>query len=148
MTIFAPISRRAVVVSLAACAFAPMARAATGSPRNFILYFKTNSTVLSQAATKVAADAAAAIKTGLERQQLSHIKVIGYSDTTGSMATAQHLSEERALTVRNELIRLGVAEALIKTEGRGKKNLAVPTADQVNQPRNRRVRIILYRPGD
>ena len=36
----------------------------------------------------------------------------------------------------------------IKLEGRGKLEPEVLTGDQVKNPRNRRVRIVIYRPGD
>jgi outer membrane protein OmpA-like peptidoglycan-associated protein len=50
--------------------------------------------------------------------------------------------------VRDALVKAGVPRGEIGTEGRGKLEPEVATADQVNQPRNRRVRIIIYRPGD
>lgn len=117
-------------------------------PKTFIIYFDAGSTRISRAMLPVVEDAASAIKRGQERTELSHVKVIGYSDTVGSVDTAQILSQERAASVRDELVHNGVAPDFITVEGRGKQELAIVTADQVDQPRNRRVRIILYRPGD
>jgi outer membrane protein OmpA-like peptidoglycan-associated protein len=58
------------------------------------------------------------------------------------------LSERRADAVRSELIREGVSSEDIKTEGRGKHEPEVTTEDQVKNPRNRRVRIVIYRQGE
>ena len=49
---------------------------------------------------------------------------------------------------RDELLRNGVDVNVIKTEGRGKLEPAVLTGDQVKNPRNRRVRIVIFRIGD
>lgn len=124
------------------------AAAQPSKPQTFILYFDAGSSRLSRPAMSVADQAAQAIKRARDRQEISHVKVIGYSDTVGSVEGAQRLSEQRAGAVKQELVRDGIAADFIATEGRGKLELAVSTADQVDQPRNRRVRIILYRPGD
>ena len=117
-------------------------------PETFIVYFDAGSTRPSRAASTIIQEAAQAIRRSQDRQELSHVKVIGYSDTVGSLDDAQRLSERRAEAVRDALVQDGIAAKLVTIEGRGKKDLAVATGDQVDQPRNRRVRIILYRPGD
>ena len=45
--------------------------------------------------------------------------------------------------VRTALIRLGIAPENIVAAGRGKREPAVPTADGVAEPRNRRVEILV-----
>jgi outer membrane protein OmpA-like peptidoglycan-associated protein len=54
----------------------------------------------------------------------------------------------RANSVRDELVRDGIDPGVIKTEGRGKLEPEVLTGDQIMNPRNRRVRIVIFRPGD
>jgi len=73
----------------------------------------------------------------------SLIDVYGFTDTTGSDATNQRLSEQRADTVANYLAARGVARSRIATRGYGESYdyLRVKTADNVNQPLNRRVEI-------
>jgi outer membrane protein OmpA-like peptidoglycan-associated protein len=73
----------------------------------------------------------------------SLIDVFGFTDTTGSPATNQRLSEERARAVADYLIARGVARSRIETRGYGEDRayLRVPTADNVDEPRNRRVEI-------
>ena len=58
------------------------------------------------------------------------------------------LQEARgAATVKAELVKDGVPANEIATNGVGEQDLAVPTADQVNEPRNRRVEITVQAPG-
>ena len=73
----------------------------------------------------------------------SLIDVYGFTDTTGSPATNQRLSEQRAQAVADYLAARGVARARIATQGFGESydHLRVKTADGVNEPLNRRVEI-------
>ncbi|UAB78533.1 OmpA family protein [Erythrobacter sp. SCSIO 43205] len=73
----------------------------------------------------------------------SLIDVYGFTDTTGSDATNQRLSEQRADAVANYLAARGVARSRIATRGYGESYdyLRVKTGDGVDQPLNRRVEI-------
>jgi outer membrane protein OmpA-like peptidoglycan-associated protein len=71
----------------------------------------------------------------------SLIDVYGHTDTVGSTALNQTLSEERARAVANYLIGRGVAANRIRWQGFGETQLKVQTGDNVNQPLNRRVEI-------
>jgi outer membrane protein OmpA-like peptidoglycan-associated protein len=51
------------------------------------------------------------------------------------------LSRQRAERVRAELVRLGVDAARISVEGRGERELLVPTTDEMPEPQNRRVEV-------
>jgi outer membrane protein OmpA-like peptidoglycan-associated protein len=53
------------------------------------------------------------------------------------------LSLRRADSVRSSLISGGVSADKITVAGRGESEPAVPTADGVREPKNRRVEIIL-----
>ena len=119
-----------------------------GDPQQFVLYFDFASAKLSAVARPVITDAAAAIRQTVAKGNFSHVKVIGYADTVGTPDGQDRLSLRRANTVRDELVRDGVDPGVIKTEGRGKMEPAVLTGDQVKNPRNRRVRIVIFRPGD
>jgi len=130
---------------VAALAGSANAQAQKPPPQTFVVYFGAGSMKISPQARPIIARAAAAIAEAKARGNFSHVKCIGYSDTVGSMNSAQRISERRAMSVRDQLIKDGVPLAEVGTEGRGKLELAVPTADQVKQPRNRRVRIVLFR---
>ncbi|QUL37375.1 OmpA family protein [Erythrobacter sp. JK5] len=73
----------------------------------------------------------------------SLIDVYGFTDTTGSEALNQGLSERRAEAVANYLASRGVARSRIETRGYGESYdfLRVKTGDGVNEPLNRRVEI-------
>ncbi len=71
-------------------------------------------------------------------QNPEKIEVGGYTDTAGSKKINEALSLRRAKTVANALVKFGVAEDKVEAKGYGENNLAVPTADDVAEPRNRR----------
>ncbi len=79
----------------------------------------------------------------LVRYPNSLIDVYGFTDTTGAPATNQRLSEQRARGVADYLIARGVARSRIETRGFGEQReyLRIPTGDNVDEPRNRRVEI-------
>ena len=119
-----------------------------GEPEQFVLYFDFASAKLSSVARPVIHDAVDAIRRTVDKGNFSHVKVIGYADTVGSTEGQDRLSVRRAYAVRDELVREGIDVTVIKTEGRGKLEPEVLTGDQVKNPRNRRARIVIYRPGD
>jgi len=69
--------------------------------------------------------------------------VVGHTDTVGSESANDALSRQRAEVVRKGLIARGIAPEDVVAIGRGKRNLLVPTADGVAEPRNRRVEILV-----
>jgi outer membrane protein OmpA-like peptidoglycan-associated protein len=69
------------------------------------------------------------------------IVIIGHTDRLGSVARNDELSILRARKVRDAFLAIGVPLEMIKTEGRGEREPAVPTADDVPEPRNRRAEI-------
>ena len=73
----------------------------------------------------------------------SLVDVYGFTDTTGSNALNQGLSERRAQAVADYLAARGVARSRIETRGYGESYdfLRVKTADGVDEPLNRRVEI-------
>lgn len=77
----------------------------------------------------------------LQQYPNSLVDVYGYTDTVGSAASNQRLSEQRAQAVANYLIGRGVSSARIRWMGYGETQLKVATGDNVNEPMNRRVEI-------
>jgi hypothetical protein len=111
-------------------------------PGRFLVYFDTDQATLGPGAIQVITEAAQAY----QQTGGAQIEVIGHTDTTGSAAHNLELSQRRADTVADELIRQGVPATDIATIGRGEEDLLVPTADGVNEPANRRVEIIVPQP--
>ena len=67
--------------------------------------------------------------------------VIGHTDTVGSRESNDELSRQRAASVRAMLIEAGFPADKMEIAGRGERELLVPTANEVDEPRNRRVEI-------
>ena len=86
-------------------------------------------------------DTLQAVAIVLEEYNRTIVEVSGYTDTTGSRDFNQQLSERRAGAVASQLIRFGVMPQRLIVQGYGETRLAVPTGDNVNEPRNRRVEI-------
>jgi outer membrane protein OmpA-like peptidoglycan-associated protein len=75
--------------------------------------------------------------------QVRSVKVIGYADTVGPTTLNQELALARAGSVANLLRRAGVPEDLIETVGMGEARMPMPTTDDVSEPLNRCVGILV-----
>lgn len=71
------------------------------------------------------------------------LSVIGHSDTVGKPEVNEALSLARANSVVEQLRAIGLPDANIAIESHGERNLLIPTADEVAEPRNRRVEVTL-----
>jgi len=108
-------------------------------PVHFILYFESGSDDLKPASLKTLADAVAAIKA----RAATDISVIGHSDTAGSKTYNMQLSHRRTASVAKLLVNRGVAQTDIKTTSHGEGNPLVKTGDNVSEPKNRRVEVVV-----
>lgn len=88
-------------------------------------------------------DALNKVASDLVKDTAVRVQVSGYTDTTGSPGYNQSLSVRRAQTVANYLAGKGVSRDRLTVVGYGEQRqyLAVPTADGVLEPKNRRVEI-------
>ena len=103
------------------------------------ILFATGSSALNPKAR----DLLKAMASVLKRYTSMHINVGGYTDTAGGAAVNLRLSQQRAKAVADVLLSEGVAAPRVTTRGFGEGFPRVPTADGVNEPRNRRVEITL-----
>jgi outer membrane protein OmpA-like peptidoglycan-associated protein len=106
-------------------------------PHHFRLYFILGSDRLTPESVIAYRSAFDDIK----QRPVYQVEVIGYTDTLGDLPYNQALSLSRAKAIRAVLVRDGVDSGAISVVGRGKLDPLVPTADQVAEPRNRRVEI-------
>ena len=67
------------------------------------------------------------------------IEVDGFTDTVGPKRYNKKLSVARAESVASELTSQGVDAGRIQAQGIGETELAVPTPDQTDEAKNRRV---------
>jgi outer membrane protein OmpA-like peptidoglycan-associated protein len=72
-----------------------------------------------------------------------HLSVEGYTDSVGSDAFNQTLSEQRANAVRDYLIQQGLDPASIIATGYGKSNPVASNDTPAGRQQNRRVEIII-----
>ena len=76
------------------------------------------------------------------------IEVDGYTDSTGSLATNQKLSQQRADTVMNDMVKYGNIPAdRVTAVGRGPDNPIGDNKTAAGRQLNRRVEITLLKPG-
>ncbi len=107
------------------------------APVSFTVYFVFDTDELTEA-SRAQFDR---IKAELGQRPAPEVVVIGHTDRVGSMQYNDALSLKRADTVRAALIATGIAAGQIEVAGRGERELAVATADEVAEERNRRVEI-------
>jgi len=108
-----------------------------GKPTSFMLYFLEGKDELT-------ADSTAELEKvfgELRRRPLPDIVVIGHTDTMGGLTYNDRLSLARAERLRELLVGLGIPADRIHAAGRGKRELMVPTEENVSEARNRRVEI-------
>jgi outer membrane protein OmpA-like peptidoglycan-associated protein len=77
----------------------------------------------------------------IARRPAPEVLVIGHTDRVGSVQANDGLSIRRAERMRDELVKLGAAADRVEVSGRGEREPLVPTADEVAEPKNRRVEI-------
>jgi outer membrane protein OmpA-like peptidoglycan-associated protein len=106
-------------------------------PTVFLLYFLTGKDELTPESNgdleKVLAD--------MRARPVPDIVVTGHTDTVGSAESNDKLSMQRAERVKSFLTGIGIPQDRIQTAGRGERELLVQTADNIDEPRNRRVEI-------
>ena len=114
----------------------PIAQIAPAAPAaTEVIYFELGRASLDAAG----AAALAAVIDEIKGRRLGAITVVGHADTSGAADFNQRLSQRRANAVATALIKAGVPAQLIRAEGSGQTDLAVPTADGVALAANRRV---------
>lgn len=101
--------------------------------------FRFNSASLTKDAYRQTAEMAEVLKTIPNRR----IFVEGHTDSTGSLAYNQHLSEDRAWAVADALVKEGVEKRRIFIKGFGETDPIASNATATGRRRNRRVEIII-----
>jgi outer membrane protein OmpA-like peptidoglycan-associated protein len=117
--------------------FGATLEALPGRPTSYTLYFLEGKDEL----TPESREELEKVFVDLKRRPLPDIVVIGHTDTVGGLPFNDKLSLARAERMREMMIALGIPGERIQAAGRGKRELLVPTDDNVSEPRNRRVEI-------
>ena len=109
------------------------------APASYMTFFEFGSIKLSDQSLATISQAAQVYKTKAN----ARVSVTGYADTVGSAAANMQLSQRRADAVKGGLVKAGVPAAAITTAASGDTGLLVNTGAQQNEPRNRRVAIVI-----
>jgi outer membrane protein OmpA-like peptidoglycan-associated protein len=117
--------------------FGPTMAALPGKPTSYTLYFLEGKDELTDASRQELER----VFSDLKSRPLPDIMVIGHTDTVGTLEYNDRLSRARADRLREMLVELGIPGDRIQAAGRGKRELLVPTEENVSEARNRRVEI-------
>ncbi len=117
--------------------FASALAAVPARPAFFLLYFETATDQLTEESKGQLSQMFAEIT----RRAAPDILVIGHTDRVGNDLENDRLSHLRAERVKADLVAQGIPANRILASGRGEREPIVPTGDNVDEPRNRRVEI-------
>lgn len=106
-------------------------------PAQFRVYFIEGTDELNPDAKRTIEN----VVTEVSAHPSPEIAVIGHTDFLGSHQYNDALSLQRARRVRELLVQRGIPMKIIEVAGRGKREPLHPAADNVAEPRNRRVEI-------
>jgi len=120
-------------------AAAPMPMADTGA-KTFLVFFDWNKSDLTARSEGIVRDAASYSTS----TKYVRIDVDGNTDTSGTAAYNQGLSERRARVVAAELVKDGVPQSAISMHAYGDTKLLVSTGPNTREPQNRRVEIVFH----
>lgn len=120
-------------------AFGPTLRALPPRPATFVLHFVLGTDEL----TDVSKNELNKVLAALRERPMPDVLVVGHTDTVGGEESNDRLSAQRAERVKGYLVGIGIPAERITTAGRGQRELLVPSGDNVDEPRNRRVEIIV-----
>lgn len=101
--------------------------------------FEFNSSRLTREAQHTAKQIAEAVSHGVDR----HISVEGHTDSVGTVAYNQKLSEERARSVARELSANGLSRGRMTVRGYGENRPAASNSSDSGRQRNRRVEVVI-----
>lgn len=108
-------------------------------PVRFLIYFETGGSVL----TPESEQQLPKILEAIGARPAPEVDISGHADRTGSTELNNKLALERAQAVRERIVAIGVDPARISVSSHGENNPLIPTEDDVAEPRNRRVEVVV-----
>lgn len=106
-------------------------------PASYTVYFVTGKDEITPQSIAVINQ----VKADLKTRKVPEIVVIGHTDRVGNVKDNDELSLKRANVMRNILLANGISAEHIEIAGRGEREPLVPTANEIPEPKNRRVEI-------
>jgi len=108
-------------------------------PKGFNVYFDSGSSKINAESAGVAEQVMAEVK----KRDSRDISLNGHTDRVGDNASNMKLSLERADTVKKLLVDAGIDPEYIQIEYYGESKPVVKTEDEVDEPLNRRVEVVV-----
>ncbi len=106
---------------------------------SFILYFEHDTTKLTLESNNLLPE----VLKNIKGRKSNEVYVVGHTDLVGTEAYNIELSSKRASYVRDLLVSKGIKPGALFVSYYGKSRPLVPTKNEVPEPRNRRVEVIV-----
>lgn len=117
--------------------FAGVLAARPPLPASYLLYFQSGGSELTEESRKLLERILADAK----GRPVADVSVIGHTDTVGRADANEALALQRAQGVAELLTAQGLQAYALRVASHGEHNLLVPTPDETDEPRNRRVEV-------
>ena len=114
-------------------------QAIPGTADHYILYFTSGTTRLTTDSSTQLPTILKKIKNRLPCE----IAIIGHTDSKATNEYNLALALKRAVHVKNQLLAIGAPRKLLEVSSHGENDPMIPTADNVAEPKNRRVEIFI-----
>jgi outer membrane protein OmpA-like peptidoglycan-associated protein len=108
-------------------------------PRRFLLYFKKDTSDLTEESDKLVPEILKSIKD----RNSKDVSIIGHTDRVGTRELNYRLALDRAKVIMFLLIYQGINPDWIEIASHGEDNPLIKTEDEVSEPRNRRVEVVI-----
>jgi len=109
-----------------------------GRTRVYGILFDTDSATIKPESKATLDDIVALLKNKTDW----NLEVEGHTDSTGSEAHNQQLSEQRAASVKNWIVNAGIAATRLTTKGFGATKPVAPNETEIGRAQNRRVELV------
>jgi outer membrane protein OmpA-like peptidoglycan-associated protein len=108
-------------------------------PLRFMLFFRTGTTIFTEESKQLLAR----MLTTAAFQNTIEVSIVGHADRVDSRKKNARLSLKRASRVKKVLVAIGIDPDIITVVASGEDSPLIPTADEIDEPRNRRVEVIV-----
>lgn len=106
-------------------------------PASYLLYFQSGGSELTDESRALLERILGDVK----GRPVADVSVIGHTDTVGGADANEALALQRAQGVAELLTAQGLQAHALRVESHGERNPLVPTPDETEEPRNRRVEV-------
>lgn len=131
---------RPTVRRIDAARYEALAQTMPAAATSFTMYFLEGRTDLAPGSAPILT----ALKAEVARRPGAEVQITGHTDRVGQLRDNDELSRRRAEQIRAALVGSGELDAAItRAVGRGEREPLVPTPDGADEPRNRRVEVIV-----